>query len=141
MKTFQPLTCLSRAVLFFSAFCFFQHAAAQSKPWVAPATAKALVNPLKGNTAVLKDAKVLYLNTCAPCHGAKGKGDGLAASALNPKPADHTSAVVQGETDGALFWKISEGRNPMPTYKTVLTDNQRWEMVEYIRTLSATAKK
>ncbi|HEY8782511.1 MAG TPA: cytochrome c [Mucilaginibacter sp.] len=108
---------------------------AQHKPWVTPKPAETVKNPLAGNSSVLADAKTLYMTNCAPCHGNKGKGDGPAAQALVPKPADHTSTAVQAETDGSLFWKLSEGRNPMPSYKKILSDQQRWELVNYIRTL------
>ncbi|HVV55133.1 MAG TPA: cytochrome c, partial [Mucilaginibacter sp.] len=67
--------------------------------------------------------------------------DGPAAVALNPKPADHSSEAVQKETDGSLFWKMSEGRKPMPSYKTMLSEKQRWELVDYIRTLASPHKK
>jgi mono/diheme cytochrome c family protein len=113
---------------------------AQSKPWVAPKIADGVKNPCPVNSAGLAGAKKLYATNCSPCHGDKGKGDGVAAAALNPKPADHTSAAVQNETDGSLYWKLSEGRNPMPSYKKILTDQQRWEMVNYIRALAAKRK-
>jgi mono/diheme cytochrome c family protein len=109
--------------------------------WNIPKEADNLKNPLAENTTVLKEAKVLYTTNCVPCHGTKGKGDGAAAAALNPKPADHSSERVQKETDGQLFWEISEGHNPMPQYKNVLTETQRWELVNYIRTLAKTPKK
>ena len=109
---------------------------AQTKPWIAPAAARAVKNPVPSNLVSLKGAKALYITNCAPCHGNKGKGDGPAAAALTVKPADHTSAVVQRETDGSLFWKISQGEKPMPSYKTVLTVTQRWELVNYIRALA-----
>jgi len=108
---------------------------AQSKPWVTPQPAKSVKNPIEGNQSDLAVAKTLYVTNCSPCHGTTGKGDGPAAAALNPKPANHTSAAVQSETDGSLFWKLSEGRNPMPSYKKILTDQQRWELINYIRTL------
>jgi len=106
------------------------------KPWIAPANSNQLKNPLAGNTSVLKDAKKNYELYCTPCHGLTGKGDGAAAATLNPKPADHTSVAVQSQTDGALFWKLSEGRGNMASYKQILTDEkQRWALVNYIRTL------
>jgi mono/diheme cytochrome c family protein len=114
---------------------------AQSPPWVAPKDADNLKNPLAGNTSVLPDAKALYTANCGPCHGDKGRGDGPAASGLNPKPADHSSVAVQNESDGALFWKLSEGRSPMPGYKKIFSDQQRWELINYIRTLARTPKK
>ena len=112
-------------------------ASAQSKaPWVAPSNAADVKNPLAGNTETLKYAKVLYTSYCSPCHGEKGKGDGIAAPGLQVKPADHTSQKVQSQSDGSLFWMMSEGRTPMPAYKTVLNENQRWELVNYIRALA-----
>ena len=66
--------------------------------------------------------------------GAKGKGDGAAAVALNPKPADWTSKRVQDESDGELFWKISTGRGAMPAWKH-LPEKDRWALVQYLRTL------
>ena len=114
---------------------------AQNPPWVAPKDSDNLKNPLAGNTSVLPDAKALYTANCGPCHGDKGRGDGPAAAGLNPKPADHSSVAVQNETDGAIFWKLSEGRAPMPGYKKIFSDQQRWELVNYIRTLARTPKK
>jgi mono/diheme cytochrome c family protein len=134
MKT-QPSKLLPILIVFAATFSVLT-ARAQTKPWVAPATAREVKNPVTPEPSTLKDAKVLYIANCAPCHGTKGKGDGPAAAALNPKPADHTSEAVRNETDGALFWKISEGHTPMPTYKNIFTPAQRWELVNYIRTLS-----
>lgn len=114
---------------------------AQAPVWVAPKDAETVKNPVTSTTPLLADAKVLYTSNCSPCHGDKGKGDGPAAQGLTPKPADHTSVFVQNETDGSLFWKLSEGRNPMPAYKKVFTDQQRWELILYIRSLAKTAKK
>src|SRR5262245_25411910 len=77
--------------------------------------------------------KIAKIN-CQTCHGVNGKGDGAAAVALNPKPADWTSSTVQSETDGELFWKISNGRGPMPPWKH-LSENDRWAVIRYIRSL------
>jgi len=128
-------------VLFlFISFFIHDDSKAQSKTWVAPKEADNVKNPLAGNTEILKHAKVIYTTNCAPCHGSKGKGDGVAAAGLAKKPADHSSDYVQKQTDGALHWMITEGHTPMPTFKTSLTDNQRWELVNYIRTLAKNKK-
>ena len=131
----------SFAILLFISFFINKEVKAQSKMWTPPASSDNVKNPLAGNTGVLKDAKILYTNYCTPCHGMKGKGDGVAAAALNPKPANHTSEMVQHHTDGGLYWMISTGRNPMPTYKSILSDKQRWELVDYIRTLAAVKRQ
>lgn len=109
---------------------------AQSKPWFVPKEAASVHNPLAGNAASVKTGKELYVTYCTPCHGNKGKGDGIAAASLKPKPADHTSAAIQAESDGSLFYKLSEGRTPMPQYKAALNENQRWALINYIRTLA-----
>ena len=98
--------------------------------WKAPAEAKATKNSVKG----VGNAKKTVETNCVPCHGPGGKGDGVAAAALPTKPADWTSAKVQKETDGEIFWKISNGRGPMPPWKH-LSEKDRWEVVNYIRTL------
>jgi mono/diheme cytochrome c family protein len=99
--------------------------------WKAPAEAKTTKNPVKG----VGNAKKNIETNCVTCHGASGKGDGPAAAALPaPKPADWTSARVASETDGELFWKISNGRGAMPPWKH-LPEKDRWEIINYIRTL------
>lgn len=129
------------AILFLLLFLPLTALKAQSKPWPVPAQSVALKNIFADNPASVKEGKTLYTSYCTPCHGDKGKGDGPAAAALNPKPADHTSASMLSETDGSLFYKISEGRTPMPQYKTTFTEKQRWELVTYIRTLNKSGKK
>jgi len=99
--------------------------------WKAPADAKAMKNPVKGAGSAKKNIET----NCVTCHGPNGKGDGAAAAALPPpKPADWTSAKVASESDGELFWKISNGRGAMPPWKH-LPDKDRWEIVNHIRTL------
>jgi mono/diheme cytochrome c family protein len=71
---------------------------------------------------------------CVPCHGEAFKGNGPAAIALNPKPADWTSPRVQDHSDGELVWKISTGRGAMPSWKQ-LPERERWALVRFIRTL------
>jgi mono/diheme cytochrome c family protein len=101
---------------------------------VAPEADKAKKNPLPDDKKVVEQGEKVAKVNCVSCHGAKGKGDGVAAAALNPKPADWTSSHVQSETDGELFWKISNGRGPMPPWKH-LPENDRWALVRYIRSL------
>ena len=102
--------------------------------WEAPASEKTRQNPVApGAAAVTQGKQVAQLN-CVACHGTGGKGDGAAAQALNPRPADWTSPAVQGESDGELFWKISNGRGAMPPWKH-LSEPDRWSIVHYIRSL------
>jgi mono/diheme cytochrome c family protein len=111
------------------------------KPWVAPKSADAIKNPLKGSSSATAEGKKLYNQMCAICHGNKGKGDGIGGAALNPKPANYSSDKIQAQTDGAIYWKLTEGRAPMAGYKEILKDNQRWQLVNYIRTFKKNKSK
>ncbi len=113
-------------------------AAAHGKQsWPAPEEAKKLKNSVPATEASLAAAKAIYMDKCAQCHGGEGKGDGPEAATYDVKPADFTDAHMLGEmTDREIFWKISEGRRPMPTFKKQLTEEQRWQLVNYLRTLA-----
>jgi len=103
--------------------------------WTAPPEADKLKNPLAGNPAATAEGKKLFMSTCNVCHGDKGKGDGPAGLALTPRPANLTSVKVQSQSDGAIFWKITNGNPPMASYKEIFTEEQRWQLVNYIREL------
>jgi mono/diheme cytochrome c family protein len=115
---------------------------AQSNSWPVPSDAVNVKNPEASDGTSIKNGKTLYHSYCSPCHGNTGKGDGPAAASLNPKPADHTSAMVQAESDGTIYYKISEGRahTAMPPFKAVLHPDQRWAIVNYMRTLAKKSK-
>ena len=102
--------------------------------WVAPASSKALKNPVSGKSSI-NSGKSIYKTRCTVCHGDKGEGDGPAGKALTPPAANHTVAAVQNQTDGEIFWKISEGRGAMVGWKLILSEEERWDLVNYIRTL------
>ena len=85
----------------------------------------------------------LFHENCVSCHGETGFGDGPTGKFLKKKPANLAEAkLMSEETDGSLFWKISESRAPMPYWKEDLTIMERWQLVNYVRTLAkdATAK-
>ena len=118
-----------------------QDAAAPPPPWVAPDDAKKVKNPVPSNQETLAAAQMLFQDNCVLCHGEKGLGDGPGAKTIKVKPANFTDPKVQAsETDGSLFWKMSNGRGPMPAWKDELTDKERWELVNYIRKLGKDAK-
>jgi mono/diheme cytochrome c family protein len=119
------------------AFLSYTPVPVQQKAWLAPATANAMVNPLKGNAESIIAGKKIYVQLCVVCHGDKGKGDGIAGVNLTPRPADHSLPKFQRQSDGAIFWKISTGKAPMASYEKLLTPTQRWQVINYLRTLSA----
>jgi mono/diheme cytochrome c family protein len=107
----------------------------QQTEWKAPKEADALKNPLKDNEKATLAGEELFTSMCVICHGKKGKGDGMASINIKPRPTNLTDAKVQQQTDGAIYWKITEGRAPMASYKTALEEQQRWQLVNYIRNL------
>jgi mono/diheme cytochrome c family protein len=106
--------------------------------WVAPKEADNLVNLLAGLQPT-PASKLLFQSNCMPCHGEGGKGDGPVGASLTPRPYNLTIRKVENETDGALFWRITNGHLSMPTFKNTLTAMERWQLVNYIRTLEQKA--
>lgn len=114
-------------------FCYSSYS--QNSEWKAPPETNKRVNPLANDEKALKKGKKIYEKLCTTCHGKAGKGDGPAGKALNPKPADHTSEIVQEQGDGAIFWKMSTGKGLMPAFKNLLSKTERWQLTTYIRKL------
>jgi mono/diheme cytochrome c family protein len=110
------------------------------KPWLAPADPRSVKNPVPVIPAGLAAAAKLFQDNCVMCHGEKGQGDGESAKTLNRKPANFTDkAMMSAETDGALFWKMSQGRAPMPSWEDAFSETQRWQLVNYLRQLAKNA--
>ncbi|HGY55721.1 MAG TPA: cytochrome c [Caldithrix abyssi] len=111
--------------------------ASPERSWKAPPEADKLKNPFENDTEAWKKAEATFQTLCMICHGEKGHGDGIAGMALTPRPANLTSEDVQKQTDGAIFWKITNGNPPMASYKETLSEEQRWQLVKYIRRLGS----
>lgn len=126
-----PVSLMALGIAFMLSSWSFNNAGGE---WQAPPEADNLTNPLKDNASATESGKKIYQQMCAICHGNKGKGDGVAGMGLNPRPTDLTKQV-QDQTDGAIYWKVTEGRSPMASYKEILNEEQRWQLVNYIRTL------
>jgi len=107
-----------------------------AQPWDAPASAAEVKNPVSPTPQNVSAGKDLYEDNCLSCHGEKGAGDGIAAQNLSVKPANFADAKLKSETDGSLFWKITTGKAPMPSWKDDLSETQRWQLVDYIRTFA-----
>ena len=130
---FASLLALICIVLVYAAF-------QRDRPWVVPEEIKKLKNPVPPTESTLKAARGIYVEECAQCHGKQGKGDGPKARLHFPAPADLTdSRLMNSVTDGEIFYKISEGRKPMPSFKKRLTEDQRWELVLLVRSFLASS--
>ena len=122
---------IAGTVLFLFAF------APKQQVWTAPAAAAKVANPIASNAQSIAAGKVLYIKNCNDCHGKKGKGDGPKSGDLDKSPKDFTKEAFQSQADGILFWKMTEGRKPMPSFKKDLSEEQRWQVINYVRTLGA----
>jgi mono/diheme cytochrome c family protein len=106
----------------------------QNRPWSIPDSARQIKNPIPLADADLSTIRPIYRDKCSSCHGLTGKGDGHDASLYDPHPTDFTDIHRMPRiTDGELFYKLTEGRKPMPSFKKRLTDDQRWRMVLLLR--------
>jgi mono/diheme cytochrome c family protein len=99
--------------------------------------ARATANPIADSPAAIAEAGQLYAELCEHCHGEGGAGDGGEAQMYTPPPADFTRPAMVNIRDGELFYRITEGRKPMPSFRRALTADQRWKLVRYIRTFAA----
>jgi len=106
---------------------------AKPEEWKAPARAARKKNPVPVDDKSLARGQVVYAKECLSCHGEQGKGNGPAAKDLNPKPRDLSTPKIWEQTDGALFWKLTEGKKPMPTFEKSLSEEDRWNVINYIR--------
>ncbi|MBI2568483.1 MAG: cytochrome c [Candidatus Schekmanbacteria bacterium] len=106
------------------------------EPWVAPDDAAAKANPVAGKAEATEKGKTVFTTNCVPCHGELGKGDGAAGQYLDPKPKDLSAEATQSQKDGALFWKITNGRGVMPAFGAMIPEEDRWAAINYIRQLA-----
>jgi len=98
------------------------------------------VNPVSADDTSIQRGAELYRINCVPCHGKSGKGDGVIGTFFKFKPADLTSFDVQQNNDGALFLVISAGvTERMPPLNENFNVRERWDLVNFIRTLNPTA--
>jgi len=107
-----------------------------SNAWKVPSKYVTLKNPVPAE----QDASIgksLYTKHCQSCHGKEGFGDGPKADEMNGDLGDFSSEDFQKQTDGALFYKTSFGRDDMPEFtKKMPDDEDRWLIVNYMRTLA-----
>ena len=103
--------------------------------WKVPSKYVTMKNPIpaKQDAAI---GKSLYDKHCKSCHGKEGYGDGPKAADLKGDLGDFSTAEFHKQTDGALFYKTTFGRDDMPEFSKKLPDDEdRWLIVNYMRTL------
>ena len=130
-----------KKILLLITFCFtffgFIGLNLQEDRWIAPKEAKGIKNPIKkiDRGVSANRGKRIFKTRCMICHGPQGKGDGAGGKALNPKPQNLTLQMVKSQTDGEIFWKVTNGRNAMIKWGPILSESERWDVINYVRTL------
>lgn len=124
-------TLMAALLLACSAIAFCQKLETVDPDWKVPEKASQRQNPLLDKPDLAAGGRKIFERNCVQCHGDK------AHERKNNAP-DLASSAVQQESDGALFWRISSGnaRKGMPSF-TSLPEAQRWQLVLYIRSMSA----
>ena len=102
--------------------------------WIVPEEAKKMNNPVPITKESLRKGKEIYEKRCANCHGTKADGKGPASARLNPKPTNFHEHHQMEMSGGEFFWKILTGRGSMPSYKKELTEEEIWQVINYIST-------
>lgn len=103
-----------------------------------PFTARFMTNPVPDTQENIDAGRTHYQARCAVCHGPRALGDGPQAFTLQPKPFNLQVHAPLHPTGEVYYW-ISEGvaGTGMPAWKTVLTEEQRWQIIRYIDALAA----
>lgn len=131
---FLPRVVALFTVLIASALVLLSEEQSKQK-WTAPAAEAQKKNPVAATESSLAAGQKIYSKTCVMCHGKTGDADGPAVIELNIHPAKLSDPKLATESDGSLFWKITTGKKPMPTYGKRFSETDRWNLVNYIRTL------
>ena len=106
-----------------------------TEKWIAPAAEARKKNPVAVSESSLAAGQKIYVKRCVACHGKTGNGDGSDAADLGIHPAKLSDPLIREETDGELFWKITVGKKPMPNYGSRLSPTDRWNVINYLRSL------
>ena len=115
--------------LLFTTILLFAGQIVFAQEWGVPDDKLSIENPSEYNLNNVKKGKTLYIQNCKSCHGDAGKNNGLP---LVPHPPDVASETMQANTQGGLFHKITTGKGGMPQFETVISEDERWKVVNYI---------
>lgn len=115
-----------------SIFLSFKSNESIQEPWKAPESADTIKSPYSFTPSFIREGEKLYNTLCVTCHGQNGLGDGQPGR-YKIEPANFHKKEVTDQKDGAIFWKLSNGRGIMPAYGVALSEEKRWQLIAYIR--------
>jgi mono/diheme cytochrome c family protein len=93
-------------------------------------------NPIANSPERVEAGKQLFYTNCKHCHGPEGRGDGLVGAYFDPLPVEMQSDRVQDRQDGEIYWILGNGLGNMPSFGNLLTPEERWELILFIRSLA-----
>ena len=124
---------LGLAMMATLALFFLQPVLAQDAPWEVPDEYKSYPNPIKRDAASIAKGKEIFTKNCILCHGEKGDGKGPSSATGSIKPANFTDKDRMKQSDGAMAYKILSGRGFMPPWDGKLSEDDVWNVINYIR--------
>lgn len=122
MKYFQ--------IILVSVFLLAMHPVSGAVDWPVPEEFSTMQNPVEFNNPNVRAGRDMYDKNCKSCHGDPGKYNALP---LVPPPPDAASELMQNQSDGDMFYKITTGRGAMPQFETSLSADAIWKIITYIR--------
>jgi len=119
-------------VLFFLLMIFlWMKISAQT--WIVPDEAKTKVSPFNFTNETTEKGQGLYIKNCQSCHGIPGQNN---PAKIVPDPGDPAAVKYQTQKDGEMFWKITNGKAPMPQFQNILTEEERWNVISFVRSFN-----
>ncbi len=103
---------------------------AQNPGWIVPDDLKSNICPVKFSPEMVKQGEGIYLKNCQSCHGLPTKQN---FAAIKPSPGDLSEPRVGTQKDGELFYRISTGKAPMPEFRNILNEDERWSVISFLR--------
>jgi mono/diheme cytochrome c family protein len=104
-----------------------------AQTWIVPDDQKAVVAPVKFTPDMQKQGEQLYSKNCQSCHGNMGKDNW---AKLTPPPGDLAKDKAQKQTDGEIFYRITTGKIPMPEFRNILSEDERWSLIAFMRSFN-----
>jgi hypothetical protein len=102
-----------------------------AQTWDVPEDQKGVTSPFLFTPETQKKGEAVYQKNCVSCHGQPGQKNW---AKITPEPGDPASEKFQKQTDGEFFYRVTTGKIPMPTFGTILSEEDRWNVISFIRT-------
>ena len=104
--------------------------AGNAQPWPVPDDYQKMTAPFLFDANAKKAGEAVYMKNCKSCHGDPGKNN---IAKITPIPKDPATKEYQNQSDGSMYYKIATGRGPMPAFENILKEDERWQVIAYVR--------